>query len=187
MAKPSVTLRASKGSALTYSELDQNFTNLKDATVSLTAGSGGTQVTSDLNGNITLVAGTGISLSGDNTAKTVTITGGSTELVNDTTPELGGNLDTNGFEINNTNGSGLPVVIYGNTTSANGALLTLYQGGNAYAKLQVPGSGKILMEGLVKFETTSGTPTNTTTPATWLKVELGPSEPGTIYWIPLYS
>lgn len=85
MAKPSVTLRGSKGSALTYSELDQNFTNLKDATVSLTAGSGGTKVTADLNGNITLVAGTGVTLSGDNTAKTVTIntTSGGDITVND--------------------------------------------------------------------------------------------------------
>jgi hypothetical protein len=73
MTKPSVTLRGTKAAALTYSELDTNFQNLRDATVSVTAGTGGTKVTSDLNGTITLVAGTGISLSGDNTAKTVTI------------------------------------------------------------------------------------------------------------------
>lgn len=77
MAKPAITKRATKGSALTYAELDTNFQNLADATIALTAGSGGTQVVSDLNGNITLVAGTGISLSGDNTAKTVTITSSS--------------------------------------------------------------------------------------------------------------
>jgi hypothetical protein len=74
MAKPSITKRSVKAAALTYAELDTNFQNLADATVSLTAGTGGTQVTIDLNGNITLVAGTGISLSGDNTAKTLTIT-----------------------------------------------------------------------------------------------------------------
>lgn len=77
MAKPAITKRVTKGSALTYAELDTNFDNLKDATVTLTAGSGGTQVISDLNGAITLVAGTGVSLSGDNTAKTVTITNSS--------------------------------------------------------------------------------------------------------------
>ena len=75
MTKPAITLRATKGTPLTYSELDTNFTNLKDATVSLQAGTGGTTVTSDLNGTITLVAGTGITLSGDNTAKTITVTG----------------------------------------------------------------------------------------------------------------
>lgn len=73
MAKPSITFRNTKGSALTYTELDQNFTNLKDATVTLQAGTGGTDVVSDLNGKITLVAGTGVTLTGDNTAKTVTI------------------------------------------------------------------------------------------------------------------
>jgi hypothetical protein len=74
MAKPTITTRASKGAALTYTELDNNFTNIKDATLTLTAGTSGTAVTADLNGNITLVAGTGITLAGDNTAKTITIT-----------------------------------------------------------------------------------------------------------------
>ena len=41
MAKPAITKRVTKGSALTYAELDTNFDNLKDATVTLTAGSGG--------------------------------------------------------------------------------------------------------------------------------------------------
>ena len=76
MTKPVIVTRIGKDSALTYLEQDTNFTNLRDATISLTAGTGGTQVISDLNGVITLVAGTGISLSGNNTAKTVTITGG---------------------------------------------------------------------------------------------------------------
>lgn len=73
MAKPSITKRTTKGAALTYSELDTNFQNLADATLTLTAGSGGTAVTADLNGNITLVAGTNVTITGDNTAKTITI------------------------------------------------------------------------------------------------------------------
>jgi hypothetical protein len=78
MAKPAITLRsATAPSPLTYAQLDQNFTNLKDATISLDAGTGGTTVTTDLNGKITLVAGTGITLTGDNTAKTLTITNSS--------------------------------------------------------------------------------------------------------------
>jgi hypothetical protein len=77
MAKPSITKRTTKGAALTYSELDTNFQNLADATLTLTAGSGGTAVTADLNGNITIVAGTGITLTGNNTAKTLTITNSS--------------------------------------------------------------------------------------------------------------
>ena len=74
MTKPLITKRSVKGSPLTYAELDTNFDNLRDATVSLKAGSAGTTVSSDLNGQITLVAGSGITLTGDNTAKSVTIT-----------------------------------------------------------------------------------------------------------------
>ena len=73
MAKPAITKRSVKGAALTYSELDTNFQNLADATVSITAGSGGTKVTSDLNGNITLVAGTNITFTGNDTTKEITI------------------------------------------------------------------------------------------------------------------
>jgi hypothetical protein len=155
MTKPAITKRQVKGTPLTYSELDTNFQNLRDATVTLQAGTGGTSVVSDLNGTITLVAGTGIVLSGDNTAKTVTLsttesqnifqniavsgqstvsadaasdtltlvagsnitittnattdtitfasTGGG-ELISDTTPQLGGNLDLNDFKITNDTG-----------------------------------------------------------------------------------
>ena len=77
MTKPVIVTRTTKNAALTYEEQDQNFINLRDATVSVTAGTGGTKVTSDLNGNITLVAGTGITLTGNNTAKTITITNNS--------------------------------------------------------------------------------------------------------------
>jgi hypothetical protein len=152
MAKPAITKRATKAAALTYAELDTNFQNLADATVSITGGS--TAVTADLNGNITLVAGTNVTITGNNTAKTITInsSGGSsdsfstiavagqsnvvadavndtltliagtnitlttnatndsvtiaaaatsTDLINDTTPQLGGNLDTNDKTISN--------------------------------------------------------------------------------------
>ena len=104
MTKPSITKRAVKAAALTYAELDQNFQNLADATLTITAGTGGTAVTADLNGNITLVAGTNVTITGNNTAKTITISssGGSsgiTDIVQDTTPQLGGNLDTNGKTI----------------------------------------------------------------------------------------
>jgi hypothetical protein len=73
MAKPTIVTRLGKGSELTFQEGDDNFTNLRDATISIKAGTGGTSVSSDLNGELTLVAGTGISLSGNNTAKTITV------------------------------------------------------------------------------------------------------------------
>jgi len=110
MTKPAITKYSVKGSPLTTSELDTNFQNIVDATVSLTAGTGGTQVTADLNGNITLVAGTNITLSGDNTAKTITINstgvgGGIANVVEDTTPQLGGNLDVQNFSLISSSGS----------------------------------------------------------------------------------
>jgi hypothetical protein len=71
MAKPAITKRVTKGAALTYAELDTNFQNLADATVTLTGGS--TAVTADLNGNITLVAGTNVTITGNNTSKEITI------------------------------------------------------------------------------------------------------------------
>lgn len=101
MAKPTIITRASKGSALLWSEGDANLTNLQNATIGIKAGSTGTEVVSDLNGTITFVAGTNITLSGDNTTKEITInsTGGSSDVVQDTTPQLGGDLDVNGNSI----------------------------------------------------------------------------------------
>jgi hypothetical protein len=109
MAKPTIVTRATKGSALTWTEGDANLTNLRDATITLKAGSGGTDVISDLNGTVTFVAGTNITLSGNNTNKTVTINasgGGIANLVEDTTPDLGGNLDLKGFIITSTGSAG---------------------------------------------------------------------------------
>ena len=99
MPKPVIVKRAVKGLALTYAELDTNFQNLDDATITLKAGTGGTDVVSDLNGTITLVAGSGITLAGNNSTKQLTITAtesqnlfqtvvaGSTSLVADTTTD----------------------------------------------------------------------------------------------------
>jgi hypothetical protein len=121
MAKPAITKREIKTAALTYAELDQNFQNLADATVSLTADTAGTQVISDLNGNITLVAGTNVTITGNNTAKTITINssaGGLTDIVNDTTPQLGGDLDVNGKKITNASGDTIEItedIIVGQT------------------------------------------------------------------------
>jgi hypothetical protein len=161
MAKPSITKRITKSAALTYSELDTNFQNLADATLTLRAGTGGTNVTADLNGTITLVAGTNVTLTGDNSAKTITVnassgsqnlfstiavagqsnvvadstsdtltlvagsnvtlttnattdtvtiaatSSGITDIIQDITPQLGGNLDVNGNSLlNNASGQG---------------------------------------------------------------------------------
>ena len=118
MAKPTIVTRATKGSALTWTEGDANFTNLKDATVTIKAGTGGTDVVSDLNGTVTLVAGTNVTLTGDNTAKTVTInaSGGGGDVVDDTTPQLGGDLDVNGNDITAALDANVNIVVTGEGT-----------------------------------------------------------------------
>jgi len=181
MAKPTIVTRVGKGSELTWTEQDSNFTNLQDATVAIKAGSAGTSVTSDLNGEIVLVAGSNITLTGDNTAKTVTIAAAGGDVVSDTTPQLGGDLDVNGFAITTTSLT-LPVAIKSNylkigEASATGiAWLTTAGAQNLYLGPQdisyshilinknadgnisiVPnGTGKIILDGL-SWPTSDGT------------------------------
>lgn len=151
MAKPLITFRSDTDPyPLTYTELDTNFLNLRDATISVSdstntavldlndtlniVGSGGATVTVNpttktltvstadtvnafqtiavagqsnvvadaTNDTLTLVAGTGITLTTDPTTDSVTIasSGGTlSNVVEDLTPQLGGNLDTNGFNL----------------------------------------------------------------------------------------
>lgn len=61
MTKPAVTLRNTKGSALDYSELDTNFSNLRDATITVAGDTGSTAT--DLNGTVTVAGGTGLTSS----------------------------------------------------------------------------------------------------------------------------
>lgn len=106
MAKPTITTRAGKGSALTWTEGDANLTNLRDATISVTDGTN--TATLDLNDTLTLTAGTGTTISVDSATKTATIssTASGGDVVSDTTPQLGGDLDVNGHSItSNTNGN----------------------------------------------------------------------------------
>lgn len=179
MAKPSITKRLTKGAALTYEEQDANFQNLADATVSLTAGSGGTKVTTDLNGNITLVAGTGITLSGDNTGKTITInsTGGTGYVTNPMTTDL----NMNGHIISS---GGLGNIIVdddinfpgGTGPYVPGAGTLLCRGGSI--QLQYTGDPGLLLSGAI-----TGTPSNTSTPSGYLKLSIN----GAIRYIPFFT
>lgn len=72
MTKPVIVKRSTKGSHLTFTELDNNFQNLDDATISIAVSGDGT-VVNDLNGTTTLVPSDEIFLTADNTAKTVTV------------------------------------------------------------------------------------------------------------------
>lgn len=97
MTKPVITTRSGKGLALSYDELDTNFTNLRDATIGFTVD--GNTSTVDLNSALNVVAGTNISLSLNTSTDTLTISStaqqnlfqtvvaGSTSLVADSTTD----------------------------------------------------------------------------------------------------
>lgn len=181
MAKPAITLRSSTApSPLTYAQLDQNFTNLKDATISLDAGTGGTTVTTDLNGKITLVAGSNVTLTGDNTAKTITITatGGSGLTIDGTSGdyELAADIDLNGYVIRS---NGTNIQMGDDAQFGNGS------GPMSSGELRVRGTGSINIEtATLKFTSaTTGTPSNTTTPTAYLQVTVN----GNTRYIPLYT
>jgi hypothetical protein len=140
MAKPAITKRAVKAAALTYAELDTNFQNLADATVSITAGTGGTQVTADLNGNITLVAGTNVTISGDNSAKTITINSSG-----------GGNLNVNTISVGD-NVSGLVTV----QNAANNVGVSFSSNGGSYISFFDAGGALLSADGQLTVSASSG-------------------------------
>lgn len=72
MAKPTIVTRAGKGSALTWTEGDANFTNLQNATLTVTDGSNSKAL--DLNSTLTFTAGTNISISVNSSTGAVTVT-----------------------------------------------------------------------------------------------------------------
>lgn len=210
MPKPSITKRTVKGAALTYSELDTNFQNLADATVTITGGS--TAVTADLNGNITLAAGSNVTITGNNTTKTITISstasGGSGTVSNGTSgnfayyPSTGTTVDdTEALKLvgsNVTLGSGIDFDLNGRvlkSTNTNirmgddalfqdgegpvvaGAGTLLCRGGNI--QLQYTGDPGLVLQGAIVNQT----PSNTSTPAAWLKITVN----GSTRYIPLYT
>lgn len=120
MAKPAITKREVKGSVLSYAELDANFQNLADATISVNAD--GNLIVLDLNDTLTLTPGTGVTFGVVGNVVTINSTGGAsglTDVVDDTTPQLGGDLDVNGHSITNSQGDTITIsedVLLGNTS-----------------------------------------------------------------------
>jgi len=75
MSQPTITTRAGKGSPLTYTEVDSNFTNLQSATVGITDGTN--SGTLNLNDQLTVTASGSASVVYNPTTKTLTVGGGS--------------------------------------------------------------------------------------------------------------
>lgn len=80
MAKPSITTRNSKGEPLDYTELDTNFENLRDATITVSDGVNSTAI--DLNGTIEFTAGDNITLTENNGVITIASSAGGNAFAN---------------------------------------------------------------------------------------------------------
>lgn len=71
MTKPVITKRTTKGAALTYEELDTNFQNLRDATVTVTGDTG--SIVNNLNDSFKISGGTGLTSSVSGTTLTINL------------------------------------------------------------------------------------------------------------------
>lgn len=200
----SITTRAGKGSALTWTEADNNITNLNTAKIEnvvedLTPQLGGALdvngkvITNTLSGSATSIDittkdiklipgvptigsdgkvsinnqyflpntdGANGQVLGTDGAGTVSFKTVLIDVVNDTTPQLGGDLDVNGKSI---------------TSASNGAI-NITPNGSGNISL-APATGKIIL-GALEWPTSTGTngqvlTTNGTTAASWTTVSAG--------------
>ena len=129
MAKPVIYQRLVKGSALTFTEVDTSLVNLRDSTISI-AVTGSETVVNDLNDTTTLTAVDGVNITAVAATNTISF---DASVVQDLTPQLGGDLDVNGYSLVSTsngnitlapNGTGKVVIsgdlqVDGTTTTIN--------------------------------------------------------------------
>jgi hypothetical protein len=152
LRQESATGATTKGSALTYAELDNNFVHLLRQGSVTVKGDSGTEQTlgeADRDSILTIAGGTDISstISSDSAGETVltldfTGSAGIANVVDDTTPQLGGSLDVNGNSIVSVSGGNInitpdgagSVVIdglsYPQADGTNGQILTTDGAGN---------------------------------------------------------
>ena len=124
-----ITKRLAKGSALTHTELDGNFTDLDGRVTTL-------ESASDSDSQTLTLAGDNLTISGGNTVDLSTINStGILNVVEDTTPQLGGNLELNGNQITGGGGSSISELLN---------VLTLVGGSNGII-MRTTGSGNIVI------------------------------------------
>lgn len=147
MVKPVIIKRNVKGAALTFSELDTNFQNLDDATISI-AVQGGDTVVNDLNDTTTFVATDGIAITATASSQSIAF---DASVIQDTTPQLGGNLDVNGHSI---------------VSTSNGDIT-----------LDPNGTGKVIIAGDLQVDGTTTTINSTTLDVDDINITLGKGSP----------
>jgi translation initiation factor 1 (eIF-1/SUI1) len=97
MAKPTITTRYGKGSQLTWQELDDNFTNLQNTTLTLT--SNGTSSDVSLGDTITFIAGTNVTLGLSGNSLTINSSAGSSYTLPVATSSVLGGVKPDGTTI----------------------------------------------------------------------------------------
>lgn len=95
MVKPIIYKRNTLGRALTFTEFDASLQNLDDATISI-AVTGSDTVVNDLNDTTTFTAIDGVLITASASSQEIEF---DAALVNDSSPELGADLDVNGYRI----------------------------------------------------------------------------------------
>ena len=151
LRQESATGATTKGSALTYSELDNNFIHLlRQGSVTVRGDSGTDQTLgeADKDSILQIAGGTNVTttISSDSAGETVltidATSGGISNVVEDTTPQLGGNLDVNGNEINGGTTGGV--------TIAGGGV-----GGLANVNINSAGGGNVIIDS-ISYPNTDG-------------------------------
>jgi acylphosphatase len=147
MVKPVIYKRTVKGSALTFTEVDTSLQNLRDATISI-AVQGDDTIVNDLNDTTTFIAVDGIAINAVASNKSIAF---DAAVINDTTPQLGGNLDVNGYKIVST--------------------------GNANIEIDPAGTGKVIISGDLQVDGTTTTINSTTLDVDDINITLAKGSP----------
>ena len=163
MTKPAITKRVTKGSALTYSELDTNFQNLADATLTVSDGTNSKAL--NLNDTLQFTAAGTVTIGVNSSTGVVTITGTGSGTVNSGVsgalayyPSAGSTVDDTGIIYSTS--SGFNTLDAGaNTLDLAGAGLRLDAGGSAGS----PSAVTVLFGGInttatSNFQVTAGQP-----------------------------